>query len=348
MNNLLKRLSPFAPDLSGAVSVLYELGGLTVICDAGGCTGNICGFDEPRWFHKKSAIFSAGLRDIDAILGRDDKLIEKLQDAASKTNVDFTTLVGTPVPAVIATDFKALKRMAEKRTGLPSITIETTGTRYYDEGAEQAYLELFKTFSVEQLPVKKGSAGVIGATPLDFSNLEAEKNITVYLENRGWKNTTCYGMGSGLEFIKKASAVEKNIVVSPSGLKAAEYLKEKFGTPYITNIIPIPESLQKELYELKGKKILIIHQQVAANSVRDLILKKTEADITVASWFMLKESLMQEHDFRLTEEDQLKGILESGDYDVVIGDEIFRRVMKKYNGRFIDFPHFAVSGRLEK
>ena len=43
-----KVLTPFAPDQSGAVSVLYELGGITVICDAGGCTGNICGFDEPR------------------------------------------------------------------------------------------------------------------------------------------------------------------------------------------------------------------------------------------------------------------------------------------------------------
>ena len=50
MKNLLKLLSPFAPDQSGASAVLYELGGLMVICDAGGCAGNVCGFDEPRWF----------------------------------------------------------------------------------------------------------------------------------------------------------------------------------------------------------------------------------------------------------------------------------------------------------
>ena len=36
MKNLLKLLSPFAPDQSGASAVLYELGGLMVICDAGG------------------------------------------------------------------------------------------------------------------------------------------------------------------------------------------------------------------------------------------------------------------------------------------------------------------------
>ena len=45
MRGLRKYLTPFAPDQSGAVSVLYEFGGIIVICDAGGCTGNICGFD---------------------------------------------------------------------------------------------------------------------------------------------------------------------------------------------------------------------------------------------------------------------------------------------------------------
>ena len=43
MRGLRKYLTPFAPDQSGAVSVLYEFGGIIVICDAGGCTGNICG-----------------------------------------------------------------------------------------------------------------------------------------------------------------------------------------------------------------------------------------------------------------------------------------------------------------
>ena len=42
MRGLRKYLTPFAPDQSGAVSVLYELGGIVVICDAGGCTGRDC------------------------------------------------------------------------------------------------------------------------------------------------------------------------------------------------------------------------------------------------------------------------------------------------------------------
>ena len=97
MKGLRKYLTPFAPDQSGAVSVLYELGGIVVICDAGGCTGNICGFDEPRWFGSQSAVFSAGLWDMDAILGRDDKLVEKLADAARMISAKDALTAGTKV-----------------------------------------------------------------------------------------------------------------------------------------------------------------------------------------------------------------------------------------------------------
>ena len=146
MKGLRKYISPFAPDQSGAAAVFCELGGLVIILDAGGCAGNICGFDEPRWFESKSAIFSAGLRDMDAILGRDDRLVKKIAMACEKIEGAFIAVIGTPVPAVIGTDYKALKKMIEKKTEIPAITVDTDGMELYDTGVGKAYLELFKTF----------------------------------------------------------------------------------------------------------------------------------------------------------------------------------------------------------
>ena len=91
---------------------------------------------------------------MDAILGRDEKLVKKLADAAAllseggedKTPA-FAAIVGTPVPAVIGTDFRALERMSEKKTGLPCIGIACDGMEYYDKGAEKAYLALFEKFA---------------------------------------------------------------------------------------------------------------------------------------------------------------------------------------------------------
>ena len=148
MRGLRKYLTPFAPDQSGAVSVLYELGGIIVICDAGGCAGNVCGFDEPRWFEQKSAVFSAGLRDMDAILGRDDRLVAKLVDAAEKVEAGFAAIVGTPVPAVIGTDHQALRRMCEKKTDLPVLAVNTNGMELYDAGERLA--EVKKASSAEK------------------------------------------------------------------------------------------------------------------------------------------------------------------------------------------------------
>ena len=348
MSKLLKYLSPFAPDQSGAVSVLYEMGGLIVICDAGGCTGNICGFDEPRWFTKTSAVFSAGLRDMDAILGRDDKLVSKVQDAVSQTDVAFTAIIGTPVPAVIATDFRALRRMTENKTGLPAIAVEAPGTGWYDEGENHAMLALFHTFASEAFPPETGTVGVLGMTPLDLSNLRAGEIMADALKRRGWSRAVCYGMGSGLDCVRRASAVKENLVVSPAALETAEYLKKTFGTPYTVGCPFLPAYLKEQLIGLGGKRVLVIHQQVLANAVRDQILQDADVDVTVASWFMLKSELKQEHDFRLTNEQQFAEAVESGGYDVIVGDSMLLRALRRYSGVFIDFPHFAVSGRLEQ
>ena len=202
-----------------------------MICDAGGCTGNVCGFDEPRWFEQKSAIFSAGLRDMDAILGRDDRLVAKLADAARKVDATFAAVIGTPVPAVIATDYLALKRMSEKKINLPILTVDTDGMELYDKGEEKAFLELFKTFAVEKYPIDEQKIGILGMTPQDVSDLDATDKIRDLFQQKYGQKAVCYCMGDGLQEVKKSSSVSRNIVVSPAALATAKYLEKTFGTP---------------------------------------------------------------------------------------------------------------------
>ena len=297
MRGLRKFLTPFAPDQSGAVSVFYEFGGIIVICDAGGCTGNICGFDEPRWFESKSALFSAGLRDMDAILGRDDRLVAKLADAVTKLDAKFAAIIGTPVPAVIGTDYHALKRMTEKKVDLPILTVDTDGMELYDKGEEKAYLALFEKFSdkneeSEDMNDKdRPRIGIIGMTPQDVSDLKAADKIRKVYADQGMR-AICYGMGDGLDEVRNASLAAKNVVVSPAALKAAQYLQKKFGTPYEI-AYPLASELVPEV-NYQGKKILIVQQQVIANAVRKEIEKRTgeKEAITTATWFMRKEEIL--------------------------------------------------------
>lgn len=343
MRGLRKYLTPFAPDQSGAVSVLYELGGIIVICDAGGCTGNVCGFDEPRWFERKSAVFSAGLRDMDAILGRDDRLVAKLVDAAEKVVAGFAAVIGTPVPAVIGTDYQALKRMCEKKTDLPVLAVNTDGMELYDGGERKAYLELFKVFAREKLPVETGRVGILGMTPQDVSDLKAADKLREKFKSQGHQ-AVCYGMGDGLDEVKKASSVEKNIVVSPAALECARYLEKTFGTPYEVGY-PLVEELVPDM-EYAGKKILIVQQQVMAGSIRAELRKRGgDGKITVASWFSMEKDLLEEGDVPLKDEEDYMDLVEKGRYDVIFADPCMKRMAKTFSGVFVDAVHFAVSGK---
>ena len=344
MRGLRKYLTPYAPDQSGAVSVLFELGGIVVICDAGGCTGNVCGFDEPRWFEQKSAIFSAGLRDMDAILGRDDRLVAKLADAAEKVDAAFTAVIGTPVPAVIATDYLALRRMTEKKMNLPVLTVDTDGMELYDKGEEKAFLELFKTFAVEKYPVDEHKIGVLGMTPQDVSDLAAADKIRDLFQRKYGQKAVCYCMGDGLEEVKKASSVSKNIVVSPAALATAKYLEKTFRTPYEI-YYPLVEDLLPEM-DYTGKRILVVHQQVIADSIRKVLLERGAEIVQTASWFMMKKELQADEDVILRDEDAYIELVQNGEFDIIFADECMDRMTPKFDGTFVNTRHFAVSGKL--
>ena len=308
MKGLRKVLTPFAPDQSGAVSVLYSLGGMTVIIDAGGCTGNICGFDEPRWHDVRSAVFSAGLRDMDAILGRDKLLVSKIANACERIDASFVALIGTPVPATIATDYKALKRMIEKETSIPVLAIPTDGMQLYDEGEARAYKALFETFSANGGGLEKIT---LGKTPLTFGN--------------GFEDNT-------LDDYKNIGEKTKITAASASGIEAAKLL----GRPYEIYSSTAADTAGS----IPSGKVLVCHDEVFGKTLRD---KGVECDI--ATFFTLHDEIKEAGDRKITEEDEFTELIADGGYDVIVADECLKPLAEGFNGKWIDAPFFALSGR---
>ena len=144
-----------------------------------------------------------GFGDMDAILGRDDKLVEKIGKACKKIDGNFVAVIGTPVPAVIGTDYAALRRMIEKKTGFVAMTVDTNGMELYDDGVRKASLELFRTFAgtdgnsqvmaqgtgTDDAANQSETAGtkplellgVLGATPMDIVETETPDDIAKLL-----------------------------------------------------------------------------------------------------------------------------------------------------------------------
>ncbi len=368
VKGLYKKLPPFAPDYSGVCSVLFELGGLVVVHDAGGCTGNITCYDEPRWYGNSSATLSSELRELEVVLGDDSKVFNKIEKAVADLKRRFIAILGSPAPMVIGTDYGAIATSLAKKTNLPVLAFDTNGMKYYDEGVSMAFLQLAKKFTRPPLVTKDKAVNIIGATPLDLGDRSHMEELMLLLLNAGCEEVCCWSMGSTLEQIEEGAQANLNIVVSRAGLEGARYLQNHYNIPYLVGIpigkeetrsfvanvrsllgIAHKEEIDKKSANLAVDKrtVLIIGEQVMGNSLRKYLRREKGLEkVTVASFFNMDNSLLEAGDIPLKHEDQLTKLIENQRFDVIIGDPLYQTFVPTKDICFLEFPHVAVSSRL--
>lgn len=232
MNRSNRILPVYTGDVSGACSALFELDGMVVIHDPSGCNSTYNTHDETRWYDHDSLIFITGLTERDAILGNDDKLIHDVVSTAQELRPRFIALCSSPIPWINGTDFMAICRLIEQRTGIPCLHVQTNGMHDYVVGAGNALAEVARRF-VEPLPSKEQTVNILGVTPLDYHAPDAADNLRQFCEQSGFTVTSCWAMGSTLDELTRASEASVNLVVSATGLATAKVLRNQFGTPFV-------------------------------------------------------------------------------------------------------------------
>lgn len=362
MENLWITLPALAPDYSGVCSAMFDLGGICVIHDASGCTGNYTGYDEPRWYGSSSKIFCSAIREIDAVLGRDDKLIDNIIKAGEEIHPTMYTVIGSPVPMVIGSDMKGIAHELETRSGLPAFGFDTNGLGLYNKGISMAMTELIKRFTVKQEEKIERGINILGSNAIDFSANENAKDLVKRLEEWDFQVIGKLMMGATIEQLENLAKAQINLVVTESGLAAAKLLKRKFNIPYVVGMPLGNEEEVKELLEAtlldgedrvlkacaKEGEILIVCEQVLANSIRNAILKRNpERKVTVGTMFGLNTAIAAEGDKNITSEEMLIEMLDSGVYTTLVGDPLFEDLLAEgIDMSFVAIPHVAVSSKL--
>ena len=339
MKGFFRYIAPFAPDYSGAVSALYAAGGLVVLCDPGGCSGNVAGYDEPRFYGDKVCFYSAAIREMDTIFGRDDKLKRKICAASELGTYSFIALVGTPAVSVIGTDLAAVAKAVEQETGIPSFSVNTSGMNNYSFGEEAAVYAFVKKFvpdhSDGNFISESGSKGIFGATPLNRAFKDDLKSIAL---SPGAKLLSEAGSADAL---KNISQFKEIVCCSPGAVKACRLIKERFGIPYS---LSYPESLSlKEAAQKSGNAhhILIVHQQGVSNRLRSLIRRTSDAEIKVSSFFLQSEEWTEKGDIFFQGEDELTAASEEA--DLVYADPMYYRALAP-GVCSVPLEHCALSG----
>ena len=345
MRGFYSILPTLSPDFSGVCSTLFELGGILAIHDAGGCTGTYTGYDEPRWFDQRSRVFTSNLDDAEAVFGDDSIFLNKLLSADEWLDSKFFALLGSPSPAVLGTDYRALAKLVENRTGKKAMSFPTKGTDFYDRGVSMALLRLAKTFLPEhRTDVLPRSVNLIGATPLDLTHQRNVDVLRKVLEDAGFTVCSVWAMGSTLEEISGSVSAACNIALTVSALPVCRYLESKYAMSWLAGSfsgrkplqrfliqlenllseVPVQEAEEKTVEKYEGLCALVIGEQLMANSVREsLELDREFTSVDVCTLFDADQQLMRSGDQAHISEAQLEERIRSGRYDLVIGDGFF-------------------------
>ena len=375
MSTLRLVLPPFAPDYSGVCACLFSLGdqALTVIHDGAGCTGNYTGHDEPRWFHSKSPILCSGLREIDAIMGDDETLVKKILYAASRIKPKLINLIGSPVPMVIGTDLEGIASERETISGIHTIGFPTNGLALYLDGIRMLYRKLVISALSESdsgsrtaLSSKLPSVNLLGATPLDFHGLPVIPELQSLFSAAGYHVNTLLWQEYSQDDILSIPDAVCNISISSAADELSAFLERTYGIPTLYGFpitLPVPEQflcshaeedterqrflqvfdqviLEKKSLHLPVavnrpagtcKHALILGERITCESIAAAI-----APHNITSDFCTVDRIVKD-------EGPAEDLLNSGKYDLVIGDPLYKGLLHA-ELPFISLPHFALSG----
>ena len=365
-------LPPFSPDYSGASAVLFDLKTVTAMHDASGCTGNYTGYDDPRWYGSHSGIFCSGLRQIDAVLGDDEKLIKKMEAAARDIQPDLMALVGSPVPMVIGADLEGIAVELEERTGIPSFGFDTTGTAYYDRGAFRAAKALMDRYTAKQAAKEAAierRVNILGALPMDFGKGEEIRDFKRFLAENGYETGLCLAMDYSLSDLKEAASAQVNLAVSRFGFLMAQYMEQRFRIPYLCGF-PAGESGAKAWLEAlervretkhseilnaveqkdgtEDMSVLIVGEQVMSNSLRYALFREMGITrVTVGCLYGPEPALTLPGDLDLSDEKKIRQAMNRPEYQMIIADPFLKVLLpENTEKKFLPFSQYAVSSKL--
>ena len=349
---------------------------MVVMHDPSGCNSTYNTHDETRWYEMDSQIFITGLTEVDAVMGNDRKLIDDVKDAAKRLHPEFIALCGSPIPFLNGTDFKALARIIERETKIPSFAVETNGMHDYVQGAGEALKKFAERFverpgRLKTLPGESGqftersekkaaaTVNILGMTPLDYAYKDAAKSMRRALELEGFRVKSIWAMGDSPETLKTSGEASVNLVVSQVGLETARYLEKEFQIPYVAGvpIAPVRKQLAEALHQAekdgksrvlrrestgKGKRVTVIGEPVMMGSLAAAITTRYGYDVQVISPMEKCEELLADGDLHLRSEAAIEHALKDKEY--IVADPLYLPICPE-GSRFYALPHAAFSGR---
>ena len=249
----------------------------------------------------------------------------------------------------------------------PVISEENTSVS--GQGLEQEPIEekVTKLNLIDNHAENGHRVNLLGVTPLDFGPQSCVDTLKENLEQYGWEVLSTWAMGDTLETLARAGEAAVNLVVSSVGLRAAQVLQEKFGTPYVVgapvagyaNVISrvLEHTLEKELnasrisakipylhHRLTSKpEITLIGEPVLMGSLAAAIEASYGRSVQVLCPIKESEGLLSGKDQFIQGEEAMEEALK--DAKIIVADPLYKPICPP-ESEFYPLPHIAFSGRI--
>ena len=216
---------------------------------------------------------------------------------------------------------------------------------------------------------EKEGMNLLGELPLDFAGTEFRKQFRERMQEMGLPVSAALFDQADMEQVSHIEAAKWNNAVTYSGALLGAWLWRTCNMPCITGF-PMSSRAAGTWHsfvtvhlltggiaawgtqrEMCGREsgILILGDQIIANSIRAEIFCATGKTSCVGVPFGVQQESLGEGDRYLGEEEQIQRAMNDAEISTIIGDPLYRQLLDKPEKKnFIPVLHYAVSSKVGK
>lgn len=232
----LVRFLPTPSDRMGIIwSLLAVQGAIVLEYGPAGTTHYSMGLYGGLGLRFQNRLFTTHMSEDDVVMGDVTRLEEALVELDKNYAPKVIFVVASSVTAVIGTDIKGVCRYMQNEVKAKLVAFEQGGFRGdYSVGLAETYKLLVRNLPQKGVAQEKGVYNIIGASAWRYrmaSDIWEVKSLIS--EALGLSCNACLCCDTSVEELQAIGKAQVNIVLGNEGLAAAQYLEEKFGTPYV-------------------------------------------------------------------------------------------------------------------
>ena len=232
----LVRFLPTPSDRMGIIwSLLAVQGAIVLEYGPAGTTHYSMGLYGGLGLRFQNRLFTTHMSEDDVVMGDVTRLEEALVELDKNYAPKVIFVVASSVTAVIGTDIKGVCRYMQNEVKAKLVAFEQGGFRGdYSVGLAETYKLLVRNLPQKGMAQEKGVYNIIGASAWRYrmaSDIWEVKSLLS--EALGLSCNACLCCDTSVEELQAMGKAQVNIVLGNEGLAAAQYLEEKFGTPYV-------------------------------------------------------------------------------------------------------------------